>query len=257
MPVSIIKLLSFEIRGRFAHFRKFYTNSSSLSYFVPPRTTIIGMLGAILQYDRDSYYHIFNENDFRISVAVTSNVNIKKQMQCMNYLHHKSYKELVKGKGADQHSQCRLELLMTETLRPIDYTVYIGATNERSLKELVEIEKKIRNDDLGFGIYLGQRQFKADIHHVVMYDHISYLPSADHLDTICIQDFAQPDPILNSDRHIVVDRMPIHFVNNQRKRSRVLQTIKNVIHEKSGLRLSGRFEHCYQVENKCIAFFEE
>jgi CRISPR-associated protein Cas5h len=94
MPVSIIKLLSFEIRGRFAHFRKFYTNSSSLSYFIPPRTTIIGMLGAILQYDRDSYYDIFNENDFRISVAVTSNVKIKKQMQCMNYLHHKSYKDL-------------------------------------------------------------------------------------------------------------------------------------------------------------------
>jgi len=257
MPVSIIKLLSFEIRGRFAHFRKFYTNSSSLSYFIPPRTTIIGMLGAILQYDRDSYYDIFNENDFRISVAVTSNVKIKKQMQCMNYLHHKSYKDLMKGKGADQHSQCRLELLMTDTLRPIDYTVYVGATHERSLKTLVEIEKKIRNDNLGFGVYLGQRQFKAEIHHVVMYDHISYLASSKHLDTVCIQDFAQPDPTLNIDRHIVVDRMPIHFVENKDKRSRVLQSIKNVIHEKKGLRLSGRFEHCYQVENKCIAFFEE
>jgi len=106
----------------------------------------------------------------------------------MNYLHHKSYKDLLKGKGADQHSQCRLELLMTDTLRPIDYTVYVGATHERSLKTLVEIEKKIRNDNLGFGVYLGQRQFKAEIHHVVMYDHISYLASSKHLDTVCIQE---------------------------------------------------------------------
>ncbi|KPA09783.1 CRISPR-associated protein Cas5 domain protein, partial [Candidatus Magnetomorum sp. HK-1] len=44
MPVSILKILSFRLNGRFAHFRKFYTNSSSLSYFVPPRTAIIGML---------------------------------------------------------------------------------------------------------------------------------------------------------------------------------------------------------------------
>ena len=257
MPVSILKLLSFRIRGRFAHFRKFYTNSSSLSYFIPPRTTIIGMLGAILQYGRDSYYTIFNEDDFRISVAVTPNVNIKKQMQCMNYLHLEYYNLLVKGKGANKHSQCRLELLMTDNLHPIDYTVYIGATNDTSLKKLVEIERKIRNDDLGFGIYLGQRQFKAEIHHVIMYDNISYVASSEHLDSICIQDFAQPEPTLNNDRHIVVDRMPIHFVKEEENRSRALQSIKNVIHEKSGLRLFGNFENCYHVDNKCIAFFEE
>ncbi|ETR68462.1 MAG: CRISPR-associated protein Cas5, Hmari subtype [Candidatus Magnetoglobus multicellularis str. Araruama] len=216
MPVRILKLLSFRIRGRFAHFRKFYTNSSSLSYYIPPRTAIIGMLGAILQYERDCYYDIFNEDDFRISVAVTSNVNIKKQMQCMNYLHNDSYKLLVKGKGADQHSQCRLELLMTDTLSPIDYTVYIGATNDASLKKLMDIENKLRNDDLGLGVYLGQRQFKAEILHVRMYDHISYLASANHVDTICIQDFAHPDMTLNNDRHIVVDRMPIHFVKNKK-----------------------------------------
>ena len=42
----------FDIEGKFAHFRKIYTNSSSLSYLVPPRTTVQGIIAAMLGYER-------------------------------------------------------------------------------------------------------------------------------------------------------------------------------------------------------------
>ncbi|MBF0449913.1 MAG: CRISPR-associated protein Cas5 [Candidatus Magnetomorum sp.] len=258
MPVSILKILSFRVSGRFAHFRKFYTNSSSLSYFIPPRTAIIGMLGSILQYERDSYYDIFNPDDFRISVSVTPGTSIKKQMQCMNYLHEKYYDLLVKGKGKKQHSQCRLELLMADDFKPVDYTLYIGVTNDKSMKILSMIEKKLINHDHGFGVFLGQRQFRADIHHLKTFENISCIEISQHVDSICIKDFAQPDLNSNLDRHLIVDRMPIHLgkkIINQIV-GRELDSIKNVMYEKNGQRIFGIFKDCYPLDDKRIAFFE-
>jgi CRISPR-associated protein Cas5h len=42
---QVVRLL---LRGKFAHFRRFYTNSSSLTYPIPPPTVIRGIVGAAL-----------------------------------------------------------------------------------------------------------------------------------------------------------------------------------------------------------------
>lgn len=42
------KVLIFDIKGPMAHFRKFYTNSSSLSYLVPPKTVVAGLIAGLL-----------------------------------------------------------------------------------------------------------------------------------------------------------------------------------------------------------------
>ncbi len=43
----------FRLRGRFAHFLRAETNVSALSYPVPPRTALLGLLGAVLGLDKD------------------------------------------------------------------------------------------------------------------------------------------------------------------------------------------------------------
>lgn len=63
-----MKFLVFDLKGKFAHFRKFYTNSSSLSYLVPPRTVIEGMVAAILGFERDSYYDMFSAENLLVAV---------------------------------------------------------------------------------------------------------------------------------------------------------------------------------------------
>lgn len=49
-------VLRVRVSGRLAHFRKVFTNSTSLSYFFPPRTTIMGMVASAMGLERDSYY---------------------------------------------------------------------------------------------------------------------------------------------------------------------------------------------------------
>jgi CRISPR-associated protein Cas5h len=51
-----MEIISFDVGGKMAHFRKYYANNTALSYTVPPRTTLMGLLAAILGRGRDTYY---------------------------------------------------------------------------------------------------------------------------------------------------------------------------------------------------------
>ena len=39
-----IPLVAFTLAGPMAHFRKFYTTTSALTYLFPPRTTLMGLV---------------------------------------------------------------------------------------------------------------------------------------------------------------------------------------------------------------------
>ena len=124
----------------------------------------MGILGSILQLERDSYYDLFHPKRVKISVSVGPGSRIKKRMQSLNYLHFKYHNLLCRGsgEGSNMHSQCRMELLMPE-IDSIEYVMHIGVVDEVCLETIDDLENRIRNKDMGFGIYLGQRQFKADI----------------------------------------------------------------------------------------------
>jgi len=48
-----MELINFRLSGRFAHFLRAEASASALSYPVPPRTVILGVLGAILGLSKD------------------------------------------------------------------------------------------------------------------------------------------------------------------------------------------------------------
>lgn len=269
MSHNILKLLSFRVSGQFAHFRKFYTNASSLSYLIPPRTVIMGMLASVLRYERDSYYEVFRPEKFRISTAVTPGTRIKKKMQSMNYLHFKYHNLLCRGtgEGKNMHAQCKLELLMPES-KTIDYTIYVGVVAEDSLKLLDDLEARIRQRDFGYGVYLGQRQFRADINHLRSYsaESISFMENSEHTDTLCIQENGELDMTHaeNLNIHMVVDQMPVHMekekpVGKKKAKSdpgRLTHIVKRVLYEKSGKPIFGKFKNGYQIKDKIITFYE-
>lgn len=53
------RCISFEVRGRWGHFRRIEGNIVKQTYRLMPRTTISGMLAAILGIPRDCYYDTF------------------------------------------------------------------------------------------------------------------------------------------------------------------------------------------------------
>ena len=269
MSQKILELISFQISGRFAHFRKFYTNASSLSYYIPPRTVIAGVLASILKCKRDSYYELFHPTAMKTSVAPSMNFSSKKRMQSVNYLHEKYFKYLSKGTGdaknLNMHSQCKLELLLPEN-QTIRYTVYVGAATPESQKTLTNIREKIAGRDFGYGLYLGQRQFRAEIDCLesIPLGDIEFLPTAEYTDTLCLQSNAEPDPTdnRNSATHIVIDQMPIHLEREihggkgKKQAGRIAHSVKRVLHERTGMRLFGKFQNGYRIGQRVITFYE-
>ena len=277
MNKQIDRILSFKLSGKFAHFRKFYTNASSLSYLIPPRTVIIGLLASILKLPRDSYYNDFNEDNCKISVSISENTVIKKKMQSMNYLHPKYYDLLTKGKGEVTHSQCKLELLISSIEKNIEYIIYFGFCEGNKL--FSDLEKKIKNNDFGYGVYLGQRQFRASIDYITTYyknkNEVCFLENSKYLDSVCLQENTDID--LDNEVDIVVEQMPIHMKkeeSNKKSQSlkkerldvfnsqaKKLQTgrepvsIKRVLFERNGKRIYGNFRNCYKIGDKVISFY--
>jgi CRISPR-associated protein Cas5h len=94
-----MEILQFDISGKFAHFRKYYANNTALSYSIPPRTTIMGVLAAILGKPRDSYYEEFSSKNIRIGISLK--VPVKKNFHRLNFLSIKSLGDMSKSFESD------------------------------------------------------------------------------------------------------------------------------------------------------------
>jgi CRISPR-associated protein Cas5h len=144
-------LLILKVKGKFAHFRKFYTNSSSLSYSIPSRTTIIGLVAAVLGYERDSYYELFSKDKLNISVKKDS--CIRKVMQSVNYIRATSPKNIFQPKD---HTQIPVEILTGDD--GVEYTIYISCADKNLMDEL---EYRVKDNKYVYSPYLGAAPFNC------------------------------------------------------------------------------------------------
>ncbi len=63
-------IISFRYQAKYGHFRKPYSNVSSLSYPFPPRTALAGLLGAILGIPKAEVPLIMDTNNLKIAVEI-------------------------------------------------------------------------------------------------------------------------------------------------------------------------------------------
>ncbi|MGO1470848.1 MAG: CRISPR-associated protein Cas5, partial [Tissierella sp.] len=124
------EVLIFDIKGYAAHFRKFYTNSSSLTYSVAPRTTISGIISAILGKERDSYYNDFSTEN--VDIALRKNNKTRKILQTLNYMQIKTKKDFEFPKN---HTQIPFEMVLAE-VGLISYRLYFSSNDENMFTDL-------------------------------------------------------------------------------------------------------------------------
>ncbi len=95
-----MEVLQIDVGGKLAHFRKYYANNTAMSFSIPPRTTIMGMLAGMLGRPRDSYYEEFASERIRIGIRVMK--PIKKTFHRLNLLK-------IVGKGDFDGSNGRIQ----------------------------------------------------------------------------------------------------------------------------------------------------
>jgi len=118
------KVLVFDVWGDYAHFRRFYTTTSPLSFPIPPRTALCGLIGAIIGLEKEGndYLKYFSIKSAYIALRLLN--PIKKTVIAENLINTKN----ARGPGMNliiNRTQIRFEFLKNQK-----YRIYFYYTDE-------------------------------------------------------------------------------------------------------------------------------
>lgn len=162
-----IPVLSFKYFGKYGHFRKPYSNVSSLSYPFPPRTAIAGLLGAILGVPKGEIAEHFNEQNSKVAVEIKS--AIKTTTHVTNFRQDSSGgieyslkrtkknagKKLKKIPEWNMATQIPMELL-----RYPSYILYINLKdNMQELVSRIKAERYVYTPCMGLSEFLAELEY--------------------------------------------------------------------------------------------------
>ncbi|MCW0484167.1 type I-B CRISPR-associated protein Cas5b [Gaoshiqia sediminis] len=155
------ELLIFDIRGEYGHFRKYNTTTSPLTYSIPTRTAIAGILGAILGMEREIRDGVYPEGaepvqEFfskeRADMTIQIMRPVKKENIGFNLINTKtSFYDLTRA----GRTQIEFELV-----KDVHYRIYLSMADKLKFEELSE---RIANKRHHFTPYLGLAQFTAQV----------------------------------------------------------------------------------------------
>jgi CRISPR-associated protein Cas5h len=232
-------ILVFDVVGPMAHFRKFYTNSSSLSYPIPPRTALMGMIAAFSDLERDSYYEELDLERARLGVALKSPV--RSLMQTVNYL--ATDKDEKDWHGMKHRTQIPLELILPQPpARLVRYRVYF---QHRDPEWVERLYTQLENGEYGYPVYLGLTECPAWVENACLYGpgEVRWVCEPEEAlavgTAVPLPRLAELPPLERlTGRRLLKDRMPLDFHPDRR-----LKTATDVLWEAEGrplpLRLRG------------------
>lgn len=201
-------VLIVDLKGKFAHFRKFYTNSSSLSYSVPPRTVIEGIIAAILGIERDDYYNLFNEQRFNIAVRKMNSTY--KVIQTVNYMKATNPKGLIEPK---EHTQIPFEIVMSK--EDLCYRLYLSHTD---LTIIDELEKRIKSRKYCYIPYMGCASFNCKLEFAARVD-AAIIEPEQQVSVVSLVDISKivlkSIGFSNADYNLIKEKMPADYYANR------------------------------------------
>ncbi len=181
------KILKFKIWGDYAHFKKYYTTTSPLTFEIPPPPTIIGMISAIIGLEKNVYLSYFQKpEDYKIAISILNPIqkvrwsqnlidtkhsfwNIKNRTQIrIEFLKNPAYSIFFYHKDKDiyqtlkqnlsNHKSCySLSLGLSELLADFKFQEEVLINNVKAidwinLNTVLPVSKIFGNESVDFGI---------------------------------------------------------------------------------------------------------
>jgi len=154
-----VKVLAFDISSDYAHFRQPYSTTSSLTYAIPPRTAVLGIMGSILGIESGGFgksEHVPKLENSNVRIGVRVMKPIEKVRFNMNY----SYTKADAATKNVLHIQVPVEMVK----EPI-YRLYISADGAVFEK----LESLVSNKECYYTPCLGITEFIATVKYIGTY----------------------------------------------------------------------------------------
>lgn len=160
---EIDKVLVFDVWGDYAHFRRFYTTTSPLTFPIPPRTALCGLIGAIigLEKENNEYLKYFNLDDAFIGLSINQSNPLKKVVIAENLIHTKT----ARGPGMnliDSRTQIRFEFIKNPKYRIYFYHTSSDKDIYEKLKENLRGHKSVYTPCLGLSEHIANFEFVGE-----------------------------------------------------------------------------------------------
>ncbi|MGB9887677.1 MAG: CRISPR-associated protein Cas5 [Moorellales bacterium] len=148
--MALERVIVFDLTGFMAHFRKYYTNTSALTYGFPPRTVLMGIVAAVVGWERDSYYEILDRGRFGIGIKTPT----RRLLQTVNYVRTKKEDLLeLRRLGRVPGTQTPLEFLLPAPHCPaLRFRVFFNHPDSALLDALAV---RLRQGRTYYPLYLG------------------------------------------------------------------------------------------------------
>lgn len=239
-----MKVLVFDIWSDYAHFRKFYTTSSPLTFSFPPSSTIAGVLGAIYGAGKDKYLEVFSLDRCKIALKIVNPV--KKVRMGINLINTKGgYWTLFSNQYHEPRTQIRTELLKDPYFR-----IYFTHKDEKVFKRLTELLKEHK---CIYTVSLGLSELLADFKYVGEYNSETRSDNElVELQTPVIESELIKNGLeIEAGKKYFKEKMPIKM--NQ---ERIVEKYDDVIFEPDGKTIKAKVKNYYRLANgENITFF--
>ncbi len=242
------KVLVFDIWSDFAHFRRFETTTSPLTYPFPTGTAIAGLLAAICGLPRDSYYSIFSRDNVEFSVRILN--PIKKIVIPISIVKTDESRLYSYGNLKIQYFNLDVKAPTPyEFVKEPKYRIYIRFKNS-ALKKLYEkLKRIIENHYAVYTPYLGITEMIANFEFIGNFqavpiqikDEIKDLHSIGRIDKIKL--------ILEEGKRYGRETIPL-YMDSDRK---VLEYC-NVVYEFNGKPIKIRSGTIWKVGDEYVSF---
>jgi CRISPR-associated protein Cas5h len=230
------KFLIFDIWGDYAHFKKFYTTSSPLTFSIPPRTAIIGLISAIIGIDKDEYLDIMTKDKAKIAVRIIN--PIKKIRMTQNLINTKDdYWVPVKRGTHEPRTQIRFEYLKDPRFRI--YFQHVDTEIYESLKQNLKNHKSV------YTPCLGTSELIADFMFISESTILEELNSNEFLDIHSVIPLDKEIKInFESGKKYFKERIPIEM-----KPGRIVTEYKEVLYEIEGKTINAMIKSAIKLSN--------
>ncbi len=150
-----MKTLIFDVIGDYAHFRKYFSTSSPVTFSIIPPTAVLGIIGAIIGLSREDNYYLKVLNEAKTSIAIKINKPIKKTRLGINLINTKGNYWVPKQRREGARTQLKYEFI-----KDISYRLYVNIQDEKLFTKLVEMVKAHKSF---YTVSLGLSELLADI----------------------------------------------------------------------------------------------
>lgn len=156
-----MELINFRLSGRFAHFLRAESSASALSYPIPPRTVILGILGAVLGLPKDEPQVVLEPAEIAISGKLPKThwhrVKLRKDPPTMLPWVIKKTQKVDRNTSPEKAT-----LILQEWLFNPDYTVWVSIPEPYHTK----LKNRLKEKQWHFIPSLGLSEMLADIEYI-------------------------------------------------------------------------------------------